>query len=74
MIGQYFGRQKIEIKKGQILEASHILTETTYFEKINFENLLCCLQSSYESVRLLAHQILRLFHDLSDGKQLLQLW
>ena len=36
--------------------------------------MLCCLQSSYESVRELAHQILELFYDLNDEKKLKALW
>lgn len=74
LIGTYFNRNRIEVKKGQVFEASHILKQTKYFEHRNFENLLCCLQSSYESVRILANQILTFFYDIEAVDQLKWLW
>lgn len=74
MIGNFFNRSKIEIKKGQVFEPAHILNSTNFFNTRNFDNLLCCLQSSYESVRVLSHQILQLFYDVSDTDKLHYLW
>ena len=74
MITSFFGRDRNEVKKEQVLEPSHLLPELGFFSESNFINILGCLQSSYESVRLLAHQILRLFYDLPDPQLLRKIW
>lgn len=70
LIQNNFGGKRIENKKGYILEPTQILKQTSFYSYTHFENLLSCLQSSYESVRKLAHELLNHFDEL-DKKQLM---
>lgn len=36
LIATYFSRSRVEVKKGQVLEAALILPETSFFEHRNF--------------------------------------
>ena len=61
LIQNNFGGKRSENKKGYILEPTQILKETSFYSFTHFENLISCLQSSYESVRKLAHELLNTF-------------
>ena len=58
------------------MQASPFLKKTTFFDSCNFYNLVICLQSSYESVRSLAHELLGAYTELSrdDEANLKRIW
>lgn len=74
LLQNYFGNKKVEVKKGIFFEPTPILAETSFYDFKNFENLLACLQSSYESVRKLAHDLLNFFDQIQNKELLLDIW
>lgn len=51
-----FGPKGCEIRKGTFIEPSQFLLEkTSFFTSSNFQNLVICLESSYESIRSMAY-------------------
>ena len=64
LINQFFGMKNSEIRKGTIVEGCNFLATTSFFDSCNFYNLVNCLQSSFESVRSLTHELLKAFSNL----------
>lgn len=50
-----------------------LIKKTNFFTNTNFQNLTTCLQSSYESIRTIAHEIIKNFDNFDKyGVELLQ--
>lgn len=57
----FFGAYDYEVRKGTVTKANGLLNELGVFTRENFAVVASCLQSSFENVRTLAYNNLKLF-------------